>query len=146
MSVLTLTIISVLLYSLFAIFLGRMGGKINENIGASIFTGLSAILPLLYYFYEKVVHKTSTVVTTSTGVIYAVLAGLAIAAWNVLVIIIFARGGNLSYVFPVIYGAGAIAIPSIVGWLFFKESLTLIQGGGIALILIGITMVIFAKL
>lgn len=146
MSILLLTAISVILYALFGIFLARMGGKINENLGATIFTAIASLIPLFYLFYEKFVGKVSAVATTKTGVIYAVLAGIVIAVWNVIVLIIFSKGGNLSYVYPVIYGAGAIAIPSLVGWLFFKEAITLMQGGGILLILIGVALIIFSKL
>ncbi len=146
MNVISLTIISVVLYSIFAIFLSRIGGKINANLGAAIFTGLGMIIPIAYYLYEKLVRHADLIPSTPLGILYATLAGIAIAIWNVLVIIIFSKGGNLSFVFPVIYGAGAIAIPSIVGWLFFKETVSLVQGGGLVLVLLGVALIIISKI
>lgn len=123
-----------------------MGGKINPNLGAAIFSVIALVVPLGYFFIEKFSQKTISVATTSSGIMYAVLAGLSIAVWNVLLIVIFARGGNLSYVYPIIYGAGAILIPTLVGWLLFKEMISLAQAAGLVLVLVGIVVIITSKI
>lgn len=146
MSITILIIIAVVLYSLFGIFLSRMGGKIDPNLGAAIFSAIALIVPLAYFLFEKYSQRVSAVTTTSSGITYAILAGVSIAIWNVLLIIIFAKGGNLSYVYPVIYGAGAILIPSLVGWLFFKEVISPVQAIGLGLILFGILALAFSKI
>lgn len=145
MNVALLTGMSVIFYALFAIFLSRMGGKINEHLGSAIFTGLAAVIPLCYLLIERVLKQAGAIVVTSSGIIYAVLAGLAIAAWNVIIIVIFAKGGNTAYVFPITYGLGAIAIPSIIGWLFFKETITAGQAIGLGLVILGTAFIAFSK-
>jgi hypothetical protein len=47
--------------------------------------------------------RAAHVATQTAGVLYSVLAGIAIAN-STFLITIYGRGGELSYVFPVIYG------------------------------------------
>ncbi len=145
MSVPVLTAISVVLYAMFAFFLSRMGGRINANLGSAIFTGLGMVIPLAYYLWERVAKSTELTATTSAGLLYSILAGIAIAIWNVIIIVIFAKGGSTGYVFPITYGLGAIAIPTIISWLVLKESIGAWQGFGLALVVIGIAIIAFSQ-
>lgn len=106
---------------------------------------IGTLIPLFYYLYEKTSKQVESVATTSSGVLYAILAGVAVAAWNGIIITIFAKGGNTSYVFPITYGLGAIAIPSIIGWLLFKELVSGTQAIGLVVVLVGIAIIAFAK-
>lgn len=144
MTIPVLTAMSVVFYSLFAVFLSRMGGKINTNLGSTIFMAIGTLIPLIYYLYERS-SKQVIIATTSSGVWYAILAGVAIAIWNAVVITVFAKGGNTSHLFPITYGLGAIAVPSIIGWLLFKETITATQAIGLMVILFGIGIIVFSK-
>lgn len=146
MTISVLVLIAVILYSLFAVFLSRMGGKINPNLGASVFSIIALVVPLGYFLIQKFYFKITSVATTPLGLTYAILAGIAVAVWNVLMIIIFARGGNLSYVYPVVYGAGAVFVPTMIGWLFFKEVISRTQAIGLIFIFVGVLIVIISKI
>lgn len=139
------TFFLVLFYSVFVILLSRMGSKLPSSLGAAIFSGVSGLLAFVYYVYERLCAKSALIPTSTAGLWYAIGAGIIIGIWNVVLILIFARGANISYVQPLIYGVGAVAIPTLIGIFFFKESVTLLQAGGIACILLGFGLVIFSK-
>ena len=97
---------------------------------------------VIYCFY-KLSKGAKLVATTSSGILYSVLAGLAIALFSILLIKIFEKGG-LAYVVPLIYG-GTVALASLTGWLIFKESVSGLQILGITVVIIGIALIVFAK-
>jgi len=61
-----------------------------------------------------------------------------------LLIKIFEKGG-LAYIVPLIY-SGTVVLASLTGWLIFKESVSGLQILGIAVVVIGITLIVFAKM
>lgn len=143
MSLIILIILATILYTLFDIFASRASNKIDANLSSIIFNGLGAILPLVAYMFYKFSNGGKLITTTSAGIIYSILAGIAIALFSILLIRIFEKGG-LAYVIPLIYG-GTIVLAPMVGWLIFKESVSNLQILGIAVILMGISIVIFSK-
>ena len=140
------TIFLIVFYSVFVILLSKMGSKLPSSLGAAIFSCVSGLLAFGYYMYERLSFKTSLLATSTMGLWYAVIAGVVIGIWNVVLILVFARGANISYVQPLVYGLGAVAIPTCVGVFFFKESISLVQGFGISFILLGFGLVVFSKL
>lgn len=144
MSLILLIILATIFYTLFQIFSSRAGNKIDANLSAVIFNGLGVALPLVIYAFYKFTKGVKLIATTSSGIIYSVLAGIAIALFSVLLIKIFEKGG-LAYVIPLIYG-GTIALASLTGWLFFKESVSGLQLLGIVVAIIGIVLIIFSKM
>lgn len=144
MSLIVLIILATILYTLFDIFASRAGNRIDANLSSVIFNGLGAILPLIIYTFYKFSKGAKLIATTSAGVVYSILAGVAIALFSILLIKIFEKGG-LAYVIPLIYG-GTVALASLTGWLLFKESVPGLQLLGIAVIVIGIALVIFSKM
>jgi uncharacterized membrane protein len=144
MLLIILITLATILYTLFDIFASRAGNKIDANLSTIIFNGLGAIVPLVIYSYYKISNGTKLIATTSSGIIYSILAGVAISFFSILLIKIFEKGG-LAYVTPLIYG-GTIALASLAGWLLFEESVSGLQLLGIVIIIIGITLVIISKI
>lgn len=141
MSIAALLIIAIIFRMGFDIFVSRAGGKINDFVANGIFSGLAGLLPLLIYTVSKHGHGAAT---TKAGVLYSILAGVCVGVFSIALIRIFAQGGNLSVVSPVIYG-GTIVGVSLVGWLVFKEPFSLLGLAGVAVIAIGIGMVVAAR-
>ena len=139
-----LIVAATLLYTLFDVFASRSSGKIDPNMGAAIFNGLGAILPMFLYLYYKSFRSGMITQTTSEGLWYASGAGVSIAIFSILLIKIFERGG-LAYVVPLIYG-GTVILAPLLGWLFFKEHISPLQLAGICVIAIGIGMVVVSQL
>ncbi|MBS3086521.1 hypothetical protein J4422_02365 [Candidatus Pacearchaeota archaeon] len=144
MSLIILIIIATILYTLFDIFVSKASKGIDANLGSVIFNGLGAILPLIIYVFYKFSKGVKLIATTGSGIIYSILAGIAIALFSILLIKIFEKGG-LPYVVPLIYG-GTIALASLTGWLIFKESVSGLQILGIAIVIIGIGLIVFSKM
>ena len=144
MSLIVLIILATILYTLFDIFASKASSRIDANLSSVIFNGLGAILPLVIYVFYKFSKGARLVTTTSSGIIYSILAGVAIAGFSILLIKIFEKGG-LAYVVPLIYG-GTIVLASLTGWLIFKESVSGLQILGIAVVVIGIGLIVFSKM
>ncbi|MDO8600375.1 MAG: EamA family transporter [bacterium] len=144
MPLIVLIIFATIFYTLFDIFTSRAGNRIDANLSSVIFNGLGAILPLTVYIFYKFSKGAKLLATTSSGIIYSILAGIAIALFSILLIKIFEKSG-LTYVVPLIYG-GTVALASLTGWLLFKESVSGLQLLGIAVIIIGIALIIFSKM
>ncbi len=136
-------ILATILYTLFDIFASRAGNKIDANLSPVIFNGLGAILPLIIYAFYKFSKGAKLIATTSSGIIYSVLAGISIALFSILLIKIFEKGG-LAYVVPLIYG-GTVALASLTGWILFKESVSDPQIIGIVVVIVGIALIIISK-
>jgi drug/metabolite transporter (DMT)-like permease len=144
MPLIVLIILATILYTLFDIFASRAGNRIDASLSSVIFNGLGAILPLAIYVFYKFSKGAKLIATTSSGIIYSVLAGIAIASFSVLLIKIFEKGG-LAYIIPLIYG-GTVVLASLTGWLIFKESVSGLQILGIAVVVIGIGLIVFSKM
>lgn len=142
MKLYAMLILGVVLYTAFGLFTSKAGGKLNDNLVAAISNGLGVILPLTVYYIYK--HK-QNVAPTKEGIIYALLAGVCIAAFSVLLINLFAKAENVSFIMPVIYG-GTIVLGSLVGLLFFKEHASPIAIIGLSLVTIGIGFIVYARL
>ncbi|HEX8226823.1 MAG TPA: EamA family transporter [Candidatus Saccharimonadales bacterium] len=141
MSIILLIFIAALLYALFGFFLSKASGD-DPFMVNSLTNGLSGLATLA--IFAVLMRMKSTGPVTKQGVIYSVVAAVLIAAFSVLLVKIFGRGGNLSYVLPLIYG-GVIVFGSVLGVLFLKESVAPLQLAGILVIVAGIAMVVLAK-
>jgi uncharacterized membrane protein len=130
-------VVAVVAYALFSTFNSLAGGRIDAALSSVIFNGLAALLSLGIFLWFRHSNTGSEVVARSSGVLYSVLAGLACGVFSVLLISIYAKGGELSYVFPAIYG-GAIALTAIIGWLALGDSITLLHVVGVVAIAAGI--------
>ncbi len=137
-----LVLIAGVLYALFDFFLAKTSSKTDVFLANTIFNGLGAALPFLVYWYLKM-NKQETP-TTKEGVYWSILAGVTIAIFSVLLVKIFAAGGSLGFVLPTIYGI-AIVVGSLLGYIFLKEQLPLMQIVGIILTVTGIVLVGLAK-
>src|SRR4030042_4772055 len=102
MALIILIILATIFYTLYEIFASRAGNRIDANLSSVIFNGLGAILPLAAYMFLKFIKGAKLIATSTSGIIYSVLAGVAIAAFSILLIKIFEKGG-LAYVVPLIY-------------------------------------------
>jgi|ERR1035437_10571781 uncharacterized membrane protein len=144
MPLIILIILATIFYTLFDIFASKAGNRVDANLSSVIFNALGALIPLAVYAYLKFAKGAKLIATSSSGVMYSLLAGISIAIFSILLIKTFEKGG-LAYVIPLIYG-GSVALASLAGWLIFRESVSALQMVGIAVIIVGIILVIVAKM
>ena len=141
MQLIILTVLATIFYSMFVIFAGLSGGKINSWLAVVLYNVTGTLVPLVIYLFTS--SKGNK--TTLRGIIYASFAGIGIMIFSIILAKIFNKGGNLGFVIPTIYGS-AIVLTTGFGWLFLKEKVTGLQTVGLALLVIGVVVIIFAKL
>ncbi len=134
-----LVIFAIVFYALFGLCTSKAGGRIAPVASSVIFNGLGALVCLAALLVGRFGGQAHAQLTRS-GLVYSVLAGLAIAVFSVLLIRIYARGDTLAVVFPTVYG-GAIALTAAIGWLTTKDSFSIGRACGVALIVVGIGLV-----
>jgi transporter family protein len=127
------------MYTLFGTFNAQAGGRIDAALSSVIFNGLAAALSLAVVLWQHFASTTPPVATRVSGVMYSILAGVAVGVFSILLIGIYGRGGELSYVFPAIYG-GAIALTAAIGWLVLKDTVTPLRVAGVFAIVVGIVL------
>lgn len=140
MPLVALILLCTLFYALFEIFAGLAGGKVNDWLAAVLYNSIGSVVPLVVYVISR--HKGKS---TVSGMLFAGLAGVAILLFSVVLARIFNRGGNLTYIIPVVYG-GAIVLSSLFGWLILKDKVTGLQALGLVFIVVGVACVVVAKL
>ena len=128
--------LAIVVYALFGTFNAQAGGRIDAAVSSSIFNGLAAIIALGVVVVQRLSGEPQVVVRAS-GVIYSVLAGIAVGVFSIVLIRIYGRGGQLSFVFPMIYG-GAIALTAIIGWLVLRDDVSVLRVAAVCLIVAGI--------
>jgi multidrug transporter EmrE-like cation transporter len=130
--------LAIVAYTLFGAFNAQAGGRIDAALSSAIFNGLAAAIALAVVAVQRLAGP-APVALRPSGVIYSVLAGVAVGVFSIVLIRIYGRGGQLSYVFPTIYG-GAIALTAAVGWLVLKDDVTPLRVAGVCVIVAGIGM------
>ncbi|MFN8232930.1 MAG: hypothetical protein U0V56_05500 [Actinomycetota bacterium] len=136
MSTAALVALATIVYAGFAVFTSRAGGKLDPKLGSAILNGVGAALPLAVWQVQRM-SRGGLVQTRPEGLLFSVLAGVAVGVFSILLVTVFARGGELSFAIPTIYG-GAIAITAVVGWLAFGEHFSWLRLAGVCGIVIGI--------
>lgn len=129
-------------YTLFGIFTARTGGKLNVMLVAIITNIVGLTLPTLVYLFSK---NKSEIPATKEGIMYAVLAGICISFFSIILPLIFTKVTNVSFVMPAIYG-GTVVLAGLIGIFVFRESITPIIATGLVLITVGLGLIIYANL
>ncbi|MDP3157376.1 MAG: sigma-70 family RNA polymerase sigma factor [Archangium sp.] len=133
-----LALATAIAFGAYNIFIKLGAGKIDHVLGAVVLQVVAAILGATYAVMLKVGGRTLEV--TRTGVLYAVLAGIAVGLAEILTFLVFARGAPASLATPIIMG-GSILLTSVLGIAVLRERLGLPQALGIVLIALGIALV-----
>lgn len=125
-------------------FLSKAAGKINAQFIVFLTQLVSLSVPAYFWLREKSAHPTSATFYTPSGVLYALLSGVSIGIFMVILVRIFEQKGELSYVMPLIYG-GTVFLTSFLGWALFQEKISITQAAGISLIVAGLLVVAYSK-
>ncbi len=127
----------IVIYALFGTFNAQAGGRIDPALSSAVFNGLAALMSLGIVLWQRHASEASHVTTQMSGLVYSSLAGVTVGVFSILVIGIYGRGAELSYVFPAIYG-GAIALTAVIGWLLLGDTANLLRMAGVGAIVVGI--------
>jgi uncharacterized membrane protein len=136
MSTTLLLVLATICYAIFATFTSRAGGRIDPTLSSGILNGVGGVLPLAIWLVVRAT-RASLIPSRPAGIIFSVLAGVAVGAFSILLVTIYGRGGELSFVFPVVYG-GAIALTAVVGWTVLGDAFSWPHLAGVTGIVAGI--------
>lgn len=139
--VIVLILIAIVLYTAFDLFVAKAGGKINDSLASAIFNGLGALVPLVIYMVMKNQSKNNF---TKEGIVYSVLAGVSIAIFSIILVNIFSRAENVSFVLPAIYG-GTVVLGALAGVVVFKEQLNTLTTIGLVITIIGLGLIVYSR-
>jgi drug/metabolite transporter (DMT)-like permease len=112
----------------------------NTNLVAAVNNVVSAIIPILV-----VIPALSKKAFTGHkfGIWMAVLAGLLVGLFSLALTKSFSEN-KLGIVTPIVYG-GTILLSTIGSYFLFKEKVSVTEGFGLLLVLIGLGVVIYAR-
>lgn len=144
MSLTLLLLIAIISYSLFEIFSSRAGGAIDANLSSLIFNGLGAVVPVAFLVFAKLQGE-KMLEMTGKGLWSSIFAGVSIAVFSVVLVKLFERGGELSFVIPVIYGS-SVVITAIYGAFILKDHISPLGIIGIILVAFGIGAIAVSKM
>ena len=136
MSTTALLVLATLVYAAFGIFASQAGGRIDAKLSSGILNGIGAVLPFALWQLQRMTRG-GLIASSPSGLVFSILAGLAVGVFSIVLVTLYARGGELSFVFPVIYG-GAIALTAVIGWVALGDAFTWTRLAGVVGIVIGI--------
>jgi len=132
--------IAAICYAFAILFLTISSRHLNTNLSAGILNLISAILPLAVAI-PAVTKKGLN--SHKFGIIMAVLAGLFIGIFGMAMSKSYSVN-KVAIVTPLVFG-GAILFSTILSLVFLKEKVTLIQVLGLAIVMVGLGTVVYAR-
>ena len=140
MSWLTYGLATIVFYSLFDFFLKISSDKINTWLNAFIVNLVATLVLVIFIVYLKFQGE-KLFDMKAGGLLYSILAGLAIGGASIFFVKMFATGTHLSIGVPLVR-IGMVILGSMLGVLLLKEGISLRYFMGIALSLLGLFLVI----
>ncbi len=112
----------------------------NTNVVTAIINTISAVIP--FAIVLSMATKKS-VQTNKWGVILAIAGGVFIALYGLSITKSFSIN-KVGIVTPIIYG-GTIFLTTILSYFVFKEKISVLQGIGLFILLIGFAVITYAR-
>tara|TARA_Y100001001_G_scaffold150407_1_gene161037 strand:- start:699 stop:1151 length:453 start_codon:yes stop_codon:yes gene_type:complete len=131
--------------TLFMFFIKLSGGKIGPLTGATIMQIAALVLVAAIYFIKFEPGQNAGLSWNSPGVIYSVLAGLAIGVTNASIFFMYHAGAPLA-LSNLVMRIGPIILSGILGFLYFKEHINKQELIGMALAMIGLMMIFQSRI
>lgn len=133
--------LATLSYALMVVALSRGPRYLDPNVVGAIVNLMGAAVPIaVAAFYGTRAGDPDA----GRGVAWALAGGLGIACFTVAMTRIFALGGDIGVVSPVVYG-GAILLTTLAGVTVFQERIGLLQASGLVLVAAGLGCIAYAR-
>ena len=137
MNWISLVIVSALFYGGYNFLLKLSSGHIHQILGAVILQGSALVVGLSLLFYLR--SGGDSLNYSSTGIAFAVSAGVCVGVGGIIAFYIFSRGVPAGVGIPIIVG-GTVAAGTMYGLFFLRESLTVLQWAGVLTVVSGIVL------
>ena len=134
---LPLALLTALCLALYNFFIKLASAHLAPAVGAVVLQLVAAALGAAWLFRLKLLGQPVTL--TGPGLGFAALSGLGVGLAEILTFVVFQRGVPSSVGTPVIVG-GSVLLTALLGLGFLRESLSLVQVGGLLCIVVGIAL------
>ena len=134
---LPLALLTALCLALYNFFIKLASGHLAPAVGAVALQLVAAALGAAWLLKLKL--QGQPVALNGTGLGLAALAGIGVGLAEILTFIVFQRGVPSSVGTPIIVG-GSVLLTAVLGWVVLRESLSLVQAGGLVCIVVGIAL------
>lgn len=138
MNWLPLALLTAFCLALYNLFIRLAAHHVPPAVGAVVLQLVAAALGGLWLLRLKM--QGAPLPLSARGLGLAALAGLGVGLAEILTFVVFQRGVSSSVGTPVIVG-GSVLLTALLGLGLLRESLTLMQLGGLMLIVAGIALV-----
>lgn len=127
-----------LLYGAYNFSIKLASGSIHQILGAVILQVVAAAIGGSILLMLKIANQ--PLEATPKGVLWATIAGVAVGLAEISSFYVFSKGLSATVGTPLIIG-GSVVAGFALGWIILKEPVSIIQIGGLLLIVLGITLV-----
>ena len=134
---LPLALLTALCLAGYNFFIKLSADELPPALGAVVLQVVAALLGAVWLL--KLRWQGQPLGGSVKGVGLAALAGLGVGLAEILTFVLFRRGLPASVGTPVIVG-GSVLLTALLGWVVLRESLSVAQGGGLLLIVVGIAL------
>lgn len=136
-----LIFLTAIFFGVYNFFIKVSAGNINQIVGAVILQVVATLMGGAVLIYLKLIN--TPLHLSSKGILFAILAGIFVGLAEITSFYVFSKGISASVGIPIIVG-GSVLVGALLGIVFLKESLNLIQYLAMAMIIAGITL-LFVK-
>lgn len=140
MSWLVFAILTIICYAVFDLFVKLSGERIHAGLGGFLINLVATIVLLIFIIFLRL-RGENIPSPKPHGVLYAILAGIAVGFTTIFFMKMFAAGVNLSIGIPFVR-IGIVLLASILGVVLLKEGITLRYLLGFAFALIGLYLLV----
>jgi transporter family protein len=129
-------------YALYNIFIKKASATIDPILGGVLLQFVAALVGTMLLVVQRVraTNSTNTLLLSKSGLSWAVAAGVAVGAAEILSFTISGKGVPATQSIPIVVG-GSILIGTILGSVWLQERLTRSGWFGVILIAVGIALV-----
>jgi transporter family protein len=126
---------------LYNVFIKKASSSIDPVLGGVLLQFVAAILGSALYTCKRFIFKsTATAVASQTsGILWAIAAGAAVGAAEILSFVISGMGTQAMQSIPIIIG-GSVLFGTVIGKLWLQEALGIQGYVGVMLISVGIAL------
>ena len=139
---LALALVTATCYGGYYFFVGVASQGIHRILGAVILQVVAALIGIILLIFLK--YNGTHFNATRHGFFFACAAGVAVGLAEITSFVLYSRGAPVTFGTPIIVGVSAL-VAGILGVLFLKESLNIVQVLGALLVIAGAVIMTVAK-
>ncbi len=134
------SIAALISYGIFDFFVKQMGGKIHDGLG-NLVLSIVPVVAMLIFIGFSYIKGDDIFAMKPGGLMYALLAGLAISFASIFFIKVFSSGANLSVGVPLVR-VGMIMVSIVLAFIILKEAISVKQLAGFILAISGLFLLL----